>query len=329
MALHVRCFMCLAGAGAMSTGSKDALTPEDMQPLVAPGAEISEKAAGAVGKLIEQTMAALTPMLQHKLDDIVSVQRSQHTASSAQTAGVNGGRQGLVSLEFNPIFDVSMHTDMSNAFYENNGATTTNGSVVRTNGVQLNANFSNSLHDNNNAISNGNTTRQNGYLSSLDEGSTATLKAALQTASMLGNLMPEEKSTYSSPAPMKAPMYQTHSPMYQTRSDVPALAGTLHVPDTLHVPETQSDAGSLITIKVNPKVKVAVTTNMSGSFHGNNVATANNGDATRVNGAFVDADFSGALHGNNNAISNGTSQNSASRFNGLAKSEPGVESVAH
>jgi len=315
----VPCLVLAVGAVPLSV-STDTLTPNDLTPLSNPIPAIGEKATAAVGSLINQVMASLQPLMQRKLDDGMA-------AASASSAG-----KSFIDLDVSPTFEISMLTDMAGGFHDNNGATSEEGRVTRTNGVQVDANFSNSLHDNNNAVGNGNVSRINGLVSESEpENSAATIKAAVETASSLGRLVPrtgtETKAQAEAPAAQMASIPWQHdattaqipgAPMH-AHSNPPLAAATAVKSVVKSAAHKEGVSGSFLTIKVDPTFKINVTTNMSGAFFNNNKAESTKGDVTRVNGGYVGADFSGALHNNNGAISNGTSGNSVERFNGWKK----------
>lgn len=276
--------------------------------------------------MIQEVMRSVNPVLQRELG-MLKIPVS-----------------GLVNIDVSPNFDIKMHTDMSGAFYNNNGVSAENGTVTRTNGAQLDADFSNSLHSNNNAVGNGSVSRTNGYA---EETSLDTIKAGLEAASTLGQAVttPSQQATMAQqtvmapytiiqqPLPQMQPIQKM--PQLQPRGLGQMLPGgyleqanvqPMAKPSEEGTPPVSTEAtvgrggGSLITIKVTPTFKIDVTTNMSKAFHDNNGAKVINGDVKRVNGANVNANFSGALHDNNNAISSGTDQNGVKRVNGFAKS---------
>eukprot|EP00931_Biecheleriopsis_adriatica_P033129 TRINITY_DN19246_c0_g1_i1.p1 TRINITY_DN19246_c0_g1~~TRINITY_DN19246_c0_g1_i1.p1 ORF type:complete len:503 (-),score=54.89 TRINITY_DN19246_c0_g1_i1:102-1505(-) len=160
----------------------DLLKPTDIAPISNPLPAIQSSAASAVQHLVEQVMASVTPLLQRELD-----------SSMAKSLAQSSERTGLISIDVSPEFDIDMNTDMTGSFHDNNDAISETGSVTRTNGVQLDANFSNSMKHNNNAIGNGNVSRNNGLVTETEaENSASAIKSAIEGAIALGRILPRE-----------------------------------------------------------------------------------------------------------------------------------------
>lgn len=336
----------------LGTDSSDSLALSDVNEITNPYPSIQAHAADAVNSLMDNVLNSLQPVIQKKIaqgiepdSDRSSVSFLKKGRAWEKTSSGHGIEKGFLSIDVSPVFDISAKMDAPNSFHDNDGAASDSGEVARVQGALVDADFANSMYNNNNAIAQGDVQRLNGVGVS-EETSTDQVNDALQAIGAMGTapsslfakprnpLMLGQSKESRTVGAMGATSSMLRTSIddlamgqnaSQTANSLSKASDGLIVPSAperssqtlrmgTNISEPANSVDSFMAINVKPWFRIVAAVNFTGSFYNNNNAASHSGPVQRVNGALVDANFSGSLHDNNKAQS----------FNGSVKRVNGV-----